>query len=241
VWAFTFTGSGKSKYANELLELTCNFEFEYSEELKTAILNNWLCNLSGLDGCWFPLDLLQEKNIKQLKQMAQPRNAAFDGSFFQDVISLNVQAFLDAIASMKTAVRLSKKGGAHRRTEKNMDDLKRNIEEQGMHKFHAGRTSTHVAKNDFKAGYEILADGKRIKEFIVRTLRDAGAIHRDNDPTNDPVDNTDRDLPMPNMLIDGCLVNGAEELETNDLDLLGGSSTDSEDSDTGESQMGTDD
>lgn len=40
VWTYTFTGSSKSKYANELLELTCNFEFEYSKELQHAILNN---------------------------------------------------------------------------------------------------------------------------------------------------------------------------------------------------------
>ena len=68
LWTFTFTGSGQSKYSNEMLKLTCNFEFEYSEELQTAILNNWLCNLSGQTGCWFPMDLLQEKNIKQLKK-----------------------------------------------------------------------------------------------------------------------------------------------------------------------------
>ncbi|PSS06894.1 hypothetical protein PHLCEN_2v3496 [Hermanssonia centrifuga] len=42
VWTFTFCGSGKSKYTNELLELSCNFEYEYSDALQEAVLNNWL-------------------------------------------------------------------------------------------------------------------------------------------------------------------------------------------------------
>ncbi|KIP02292.1 hypothetical protein PHLGIDRAFT_79355, partial [Phlebiopsis gigantea 11061_1 CR5-6] len=50
----------RSKYTNELLELACNFEFEYSASLKEGILNNWLCNLTGNEGCWFPMDLMQE-------------------------------------------------------------------------------------------------------------------------------------------------------------------------------------
>src|SRR5882724_6138933 len=96
VWTFTFTGSGKNKYSNELLELTCNFEFEYTPALQELVKNNWLCNLSGIEGCWFGLDLLQEKNIKRLKKMAQRRDADFGGSFFQEIVALNVRAFIQA-------------------------------------------------------------------------------------------------------------------------------------------------
>ena len=100
VWTFTFTGSGRSKYSNELLEPTCNFEFEYSPELQTAVLNNWLCNLLGHDGCWFPMDLLQEKNIKQLKKMSQRQDATFGSDFFQEIIAVNIQAFLESKKTM---------------------------------------------------------------------------------------------------------------------------------------------
>ena len=114
-----------------------------------------------------------------------------------------------------------------------MDDLARNIEEQGMHKFRAGRTSTHKAQNDFEEGYLILANGKKIKEFVTRTLRDAGAIHGDDDIFDDPVDEMEQELPMPNMLIDGRLVDGAEEPEGADGDLFGDLSRAGSDTDDG--------
>ncbi|GBE80138.1 hypothetical protein SCP_0213410 [Sparassis crispa] len=113
IWTFTFAGSGRSKYANELLEFTCQFEFEYSEELKTAIKNNWLCNLSGIEGCWFPMDLLQEKNIKQLKKMSQRKDNPFGGEFFKNIVAMNIRAFLQAIVSMRDTVRLLRKGSSH--------------------------------------------------------------------------------------------------------------------------------
>lgn len=114
VWTYTFTGSGKSKYANKLLGLTCNFEFKYSKELQYAILNNWLCNLSGINGCWFSMDLMQEKNIKQLKKMSQKRNATFGGTFFKQVIAVNIREYLAAMASTNAFVGLAKRGGTHR-------------------------------------------------------------------------------------------------------------------------------
>ncbi|KAI0681879.1 hypothetical protein BC835DRAFT_1248953, partial [Cytidiella melzeri] len=67
VWTFTFCRCGKSKYTNELLELACNFEYKYSDELKQAVLNDWLCNLTGHKGRWFPMDLMMEHNINLLK------------------------------------------------------------------------------------------------------------------------------------------------------------------------------
>lgn len=93
-WTFTFTGSGKSKYSNELLGFACNFNFEYNPELKRVILDNWLCNLEGHAGHWSPLDLLQKKMIRQLKSMAARRDHRFDGAFYQDVVSLNMRAFV---------------------------------------------------------------------------------------------------------------------------------------------------
>jgi hypothetical protein len=82
--------------------VACNFEYEFSEQLQEAIKNNWLCNLLGMAGCWFPMDLLQEKHIKQLKKMSQRSDASFGGTFFRDLISYNIRAFLNAIKSMKS-------------------------------------------------------------------------------------------------------------------------------------------
>ncbi|KAI0700077.1 hypothetical protein BC835DRAFT_1304258 [Cytidiella melzeri] len=100
VWVFTFCGSGRSKYTNELLEVACNLEYEYSNELKTAIMNNWLCNLTGDEGHWFPMDLMQEHNINLLKSMSGSRSSPFADPFFKEVISLNIRNFLDIKESL---------------------------------------------------------------------------------------------------------------------------------------------
>lgn len=210
VWVFTFTGSNKSKYANELLELTCNFEFEYSEELQLLIKNNWLCNLGGLSGCWFPQDLLQEKNIKQLKKMAQRRDAAFGGDFFQQIVSVNIRAFLQAGESMRSAVRLAEKGGTHRR-KKMVDSLAQldtNITDEQTHRFREGRTYSHEANVDFDSGFEELTRGGKIKQFITRTLKDAGAIHGDD--VDEDEDDGPEEVPLPNMMVGGQLLAGDE-------------------------------
>ncbi|KAI0702349.1 hypothetical protein BC835DRAFT_1303523 [Cytidiella melzeri] len=103
VWTFTFCGCGKSKYTNELLELACNFEYEYSDELKQAVLNNWLCNLTGHKGRWFPMDLMMEHNINLLKRMSGQPNTPFGAQFLKEVISLNIRYFLDVKESLHTA------------------------------------------------------------------------------------------------------------------------------------------
>jgi len=76
--------------------LACNFEYEYSAELQELILNNWLVNLTGIEGCWFPMDLMQEHNIKQLKKLAERQDATFGGEFFQEVVAMNIRALLKA-------------------------------------------------------------------------------------------------------------------------------------------------
>jgi hypothetical protein len=67
---------------NELLELACNFEYEYSEELQELIHNNWVVNLTGVKGFWFLMDLMKEHNIKQLKKLAERHDATFSGELF---------------------------------------------------------------------------------------------------------------------------------------------------------------
>lgn len=212
-------------------------------------MNNWLCNLTGVEGCWFPMDLLQEKNIKQLKKMVQKRDASFGGNFFKNIVALNIRAFLQVISSMRTMARLGEKGGTHRRQKKEaaMKELRRHMEEHGVHKFRAGRNQGHIAHDDFEAGYHRFKTTPRISEFITRTLRDAGAIH---DAGDDIAHTMPRDIqdngPFPNIMVEGTLVVSDEDaraevdeewnmnLQMKDL-LLTGNCTDAKDgSDTDE-------
>ncbi|KII90407.1 hypothetical protein PLICRDRAFT_157547 [Plicaturopsis crispa FD-325 SS-3] len=224
VWTFTFTGSGRSKYANELLELACNFEYEYSEWLKEGVLNNWLVNLSGLEGCWFPMDLLEEKNIKQLKKMAKRRDISFGSDFFRDIVAYNIRAFLEAKKSMESTVRLAHKGGSHRRAKKvaAMKKLTTAVEERELHKFRAGRTLGHKAQDDFEVGYLRLADSTRIEDFIARTLRDAGDIHGEGDDVETEMEDIDGAHRGPSMMMNGNLVNDLDSEHEDSDDSLSG-------------------
>ncbi|KAH9901536.1 hypothetical protein C8Q73DRAFT_635931 [Cubamyces lactineus] len=72
LWALAFRGSGRIKYAYELLHLIHNLTHVWPEPLRRKIiLNNWLVNPTGKDDSWVEVDLMQEhlnfwtKNVYQ--------------------------------------------------------------------------------------------------------------------------------------------------------------------------------
>lgn len=240
VWTFTFTGSGKGKYSNELLELACNFKYEYSAELKELILNNWLVNLSGIEGCWFPMDLMQEHNIKQLKKLADRRDSTFGGTFFQEVISMNIRATLHANDAVRAAVRLGSRGGVHPRRQKKAAEKRFGdaMTERELHRFRAGRTYGYTAHDDFAHGYNMLMMGTKIINFIARTMVDAGAIHDEEGAAagdEEPEEHIDLP-PTPGIIVDGVLVTG-EALD----EVWDGSESDLEDDDVEMANADSDD
>ncbi|KAI0318233.1 hypothetical protein OF83DRAFT_1083068 [Amylostereum chailletii] len=218
VRTFTFMGSGKTKYTNELLELACNFLFEYSPELVIAIMHNWLCNLTGNAGCYFPMDLLQEKNIKRLKQMAQRWDALFGGDFFKNVIALNIHACIQSIHSMKAAVKLGVKSESHT-TKKRVAALRdagKKMALAQIHKFRQGRMVGWWAQDDWAIGYQKFRSGTRIQDFIERTIRDAGDLHGPDAPEVEADTHAEDEGQtagvLPNMIIGGVLVT-ADDIE----------------------------
>lgn len=233
VWTFTFCGSGKTKYTNQLLELACNFEYEFSDQLKTAILNNWLCNLTGQDGHWFPLDLLLEHNINLLKAMTPQRDAPFANKLFSQTISLNIRYFLAVKESMRSSLRLGQKGGSHssKRKIKTMDKLITTMHEHELHRFRKGRTYGFKAQDDFAEGYTRYDTTSRISDFISRTLSADDSVHKGYSSTytgapqsasladgvgdTQPISPAGQDefttgLPVPSIWEDGELVLGDE-------------------------------
>ncbi|KAJ6478102.1 hypothetical protein C8R47DRAFT_1051332 [Mycena vitilis] len=218
VWTFTFPGCGKNKYANELLEIACNFEYEYSPELQDLTLDNWLCKLVKDGGLFFPMDQMQEHNIKLLKKASERRDTSFGDSFYQDIISYNIRAFSKASEVMKSAVGIGKTGAKHRRKKKEaaMKELARALHERQLHKFRAGRDFGHRANDDFEAGY-VKLEGGQVKKIIKRTIADAGNIHADDDGAEEsqrPVDA----LPLPNVVIDGLLFCGGNDSSDDESD-----------------------
>lgn len=188
IWVFTFAGSGKTKYTNELLELACNFEFEYTPQLKAVILDNWLVNITGWPGHWFPGDLLPEKQINQLKKMAQRSDQTFGSFFFRRIVALNVRHLIDGTARLRTALGLSPRTQAHRRKQQDaaMNQLQRRFEEHKTHLFCPGRAYGFYAADNLAGGFnKLYADKeKRIRDFVDRTCREFGrpTVHSSQPP-----------------------------------------------------------
>ncbi|KAH7921726.1 hypothetical protein BV22DRAFT_1132056 [Leucogyrophana mollusca] len=82
LWIFTFAGGGNPNYTQYLLELYCNFKWELLDDLKKAILDNWLVNPHGIPGLFVEMDLLQEHSNFWLEDMAQHKGKEFDDPYY---------------------------------------------------------------------------------------------------------------------------------------------------------------
>ncbi|KAK0471235.1 hypothetical protein IW261DRAFT_1344746 [Armillaria novae-zelandiae] len=90
---FSFWGAGSMNYGNELLELACNFLYEFPEGLVETILNNYLVNTSGHPGHWFELDLMQEHFNFWFKRLFNSKSHEFDSKHLAEAVGLNIQGF----------------------------------------------------------------------------------------------------------------------------------------------------
>ncbi|CAA7268668.1 unnamed protein product [Cyclocybe aegerita] len=59
-WALSFQGSGRTKYAHEMLHLIHNLTHVWPREIRNIVLNNWLINPTGNPNSWIEVDLMQE-------------------------------------------------------------------------------------------------------------------------------------------------------------------------------------
>ncbi|KAJ7844211.1 hypothetical protein B0H14DRAFT_3139397 [Mycena olivaceomarginata] len=60
LWAFTYRGNGRSKYAHEMLHLLHNLTCVWTKELRNIVLQNWLANPQGKLNSFVEIDLVQE-------------------------------------------------------------------------------------------------------------------------------------------------------------------------------------
>ncbi|KAK7019993.1 hypothetical protein R3P38DRAFT_1236976 [Favolaschia claudopus] len=60
LWVFSYRGSGRSKYAHEMLHLLHNLICAWFKELRHVILQNWLINPTGKPNSFVEIDLAQE-------------------------------------------------------------------------------------------------------------------------------------------------------------------------------------
>ncbi|KAJ7235067.1 hypothetical protein C8J57DRAFT_1572916 [Mycena rebaudengoi] len=60
LFAFTYRGNGRTKYAHEMLHVLHNLVNVWSDDLRHVILHNWLLNPSGKINAFVEVDLVQE-------------------------------------------------------------------------------------------------------------------------------------------------------------------------------------
>ncbi|KAI0349084.1 hypothetical protein OH77DRAFT_1525930 [Trametes cingulata] len=78
--ALMYRGSGRMKYAHELLHLVHNLTHIWPKPLRDVMIKNWLVNPSGKPNSWVPVDLLQEHINFWIKVIykAQGGNASWE-------------------------------------------------------------------------------------------------------------------------------------------------------------------
>ncbi|KAM6491642.1 hypothetical protein JOM56_012886, partial [Amanita muscaria] len=151
IWIFTFAGSGNHFYTQYLLELYCNFKWEFSPALQQAILNNWLVNLHGKDGEWIEMDLMQEHFNFWLEDMAQHKGKDFDEPFYRSILSSNVHHFMQLKDEMEECVSLEGRRKRHSMpsTNNELRALMTHFRNLDVNKYRAGRDEGFHATDDF--------------------------------------------------------------------------------------------
>lgn len=170
LWIFTFAGSGNPYYSQYLLELYCNFKWEFSPKLRHAILMNWVVNLHGEPGMFIEMDLMQEHFNFWLEDMAQHKGKEFEEPFYRWVLSVNVHHFLRLKDEMENVVflkaRMKKHSAPHLNNE--LKEIMKHLREAEANCRRPGRHEGFEAVDDFTKGLEILKKEK-IRNFVMRT------------------------------------------------------------------------
>ncbi|KAI1784236.1 hypothetical protein LXA43DRAFT_902027 [Ganoderma leucocontextum] len=78
--ALIYRGSGRTKYAYEMLHLIHNLTHLWPTALRNIMIKNWLVNPTGKEDAWVPVDLLQEHMNFWVKVIykAQGSNASWE-------------------------------------------------------------------------------------------------------------------------------------------------------------------
>ncbi|KAG9092480.1 hypothetical protein FRC06_011907, partial [Ceratobasidium sp. 370] len=218
VLRFTFWGGGATNYGNELLELACNYFYEYPADLQAAILNNYLVNPSGLPNHWHKLDLLQEHHNLWIKQVFNKKNSDFDSKFLRRAVSVNIRGFGKLRDTLFHMLGLSTVP-----TGRSLPDYKHDIDVLATHycrtdlfTFKPGRSQAFNAVDTFSRGYEKLQSGTLAK-FLDRTLTDPDLVCDEGD---DQLDLDELEEPPTPLMYDNGVLRpagdtGLTELFTN--------------------------
>ncbi|KAJ7183811.1 hypothetical protein C8R46DRAFT_1308852, partial [Mycena filopes] len=164
---FSFWGAGSTNYGNELLELACNFLYEWSDDLRLTVLENYLVNPTGKRGYWFELDLLQEHFNFWIKALFNSKSHDFDSKHLAEAVGLNISGISSLRERFPGLFGLKKNGGKHRdvRVADDINRLGAHFREEHILVWEAGRSHPYQVGNEFSAGMSVLKGGQ-LKKFL---------------------------------------------------------------------------
>lgn len=181
VWLLTFAGARFMNYTLYLLEMFCKIHYELPEATKIALFNNWLVNLSGKEGGYIPLDLMQEHYNLWLEELAQHKGKEFDDEWYREVLSMHVHHFLRLKEEMENQVQIKPHTKKH--GEPHLDNELREamhvFREHDMHRHYRNRDLGFHAADNRARGITVLCEGK-IKDFIARSTTGQDNLYMQN-------------------------------------------------------------
>lgn len=143
-----------------MLKQAVDLLFDFTDDLKTAVLNNYLVNPTGEEDGWYEPDLLQEHLNLPIKVVQNARNLDFDSEFVKDVVALNVKAFFRLQTHLRDIFGISRQSTSHTEPLLHAD-----INRLGAHYlreevlvFRTGRTQPFRAHDAYEAGFDKLDD-----------------------------------------------------------------------------------
>ncbi|KAJ7660020.1 hypothetical protein B0H14DRAFT_3701557 [Mycena olivaceomarginata] len=170
VLRFSFWGAGSTNYGNEMLELACNFLYDFPPALRHAVLNNYLVNTTGLLGHWLELDLLQEHFNFWIKRLFNSKSHNFDSKHLAEAVGLNIHGISFIRDRFPSIFGFRKNQGKHKNA-----DTTNDLNALGFH-YRDDRIMQYLPGRN---GH--ILDGGKLDDFLERTTRNGASVQPEND------------------------------------------------------------
>ena len=151
-----------------------------------AIQKNWVVNLKGQQGHFIEMDLMQEHFNFWLEDLAQHKGKQFDDVFYREVLSMNVNNFLNLKDEMEENVTLKRRSKSHGETslDNELRVVMNNFREEEVDSFRPGRNVAPVDRDDLTEGTKTLRGGK-VRDFVSKSTITSSIINM-HMATSDP-------------------------------------------------------
>ncbi|CAL1715105.1 unnamed protein product [Somion occarium] len=175
IMLFTFAGSSHSKYTTYLLEFIIDLEYESTPELRAAVLNSLVVNLSGKGGHFCAADWLQERNNRIIQMIAERKGVQYNARYLRNVVSRNVHHLSRLLDDIRSGVDLKDHSAKHCKPHENAEltILLQIFRSEEIHSRCPGRAYDKITDardvDNYRSGLDNLRNG-RLQRFITETL-----------------------------------------------------------------------